>query len=133
MMRLAGMTEFAIAQFLEVTSAHINHILHRPDVASYMMKIDATFVNDLRPTAERVNAKLEASSIRAQEVIEEIMEQMHSRDDHKAKSIALMSARDILDRAGHRPAMKIESKIAHGVMIDPEQLEHALEVIKESR
>ena len=133
MMRLAGMTEFAIAQYLEITAARVNQILHRPDVQRHMMKLDATFVDDVRPAAERVNQALESASLKAQRVVEEVMEEMHKRDELKAKSLAMVAARDILDRAGHRPSLRVEGRVAHGITINPEQLEHALEVIKETK
>lgn len=131
MLRVAGMTNAAIARYMDFTSVRVSQILEMPRVQKYILQITATFATDLVPTAKEVNQEIARSSLRAAKVVEEIMEQMHERDDPRSKSVALSSAQDILDRAGHKPATKIEGKVAHGVAILPEQLELAAQVAKE--
>lgn len=131
MLRVAGMTNAAIARYMDLTTGRVTQILEKPNVQKYILQITATFATDLVPTAKEVNQEIARSSLRAAKVVEEIMEDMHERDDPMSKRVALSSAQDILDRAGHKPATKIEGKVAHGVAILPEQLELAAQVAKE--
>lgn len=127
------MTSAAIARYMDFTAARVTQILEMPRVQKYILQITATFATDLVPTAKEVNKEIARSSMRAAKVVEEIMEEMHERDDANSKRVALSSAQDILDRAGHKPATRIEGKVAHGVAIHPEQLELAAQVAKELR
>jgi len=131
MMHLGGMTNAAIGRFLDCTEATIASILALPTVARYTMQLQSTFVDDLRPIALRVNESIEQHSERAAKVIFEIMESMHEREEIRAQQVALASAQDILDRAGHKPKVQVESKNLHGFVVSDSTLEKMAQVIRE--
>jgi hypothetical protein len=133
MMHLAGMSQPAIARFLDCTSEYIGQVLLRPRVQRYTLMLQASYMNDLRPIAERVNKSIEDQSERAAQVVSEIMEEMHKKEDIRAKSLALCSAKDILDRAGHRPTVKVESKNLHGHVVSEGTMEKMAEVLREMK
>lgn len=129
MMRAAGMGYDAIAHCMEVTEVEILNVLRRPDVAKYLMCIEGTFVEDLRPVAKRVNETLARHAEEAAAMVYDIMRDMRTRDDVSAQRLALQSAQDILDRAGHRAIQRAETHDIHA--LEPAQLESLAQVFRE--
>lgn len=128
---LSGMRPDGIAAYLSCTGRAIQKVLEKPTVQEYLKVMDATFVGDLRPTAERVNKKIEEYSMRALDVVKEVMEDMHAREEIRAKQVALSSAQDILDRAGHRPTQRVEQKNLNAYAVSEATLDKISEVSKE--
>lgn len=131
MMHLAGMSDAAIGRFFDCTEAHIANILSLPTVQTYMMRLQASYIDDLRPIAQRVNESIERHSERAAQVVVEIMDSMHEREEIRAQQLALASAQDILDRAGHKPALRVQSQNLHAHALTEATIDKMTAVLKE--
>ena len=129
LMMASGMTQDAIARFLDTETADVHITANNPRVQKFLFALQSTFVDDLRPVAERINKTMLASAERAQQVVNEIMEEMHSSERIDAKRVALASAQDILDRAGFRPTQRVEQATVHAV--HPDSVRQISEVLRE--
>ena len=129
MMRVAGMAEDAIARFADITEASVASTLSSTRVQKYLLALQSTFIDDLRPLAVRMNEIITGNAERAARVVAEIMEEMHQRPEPRAKSVALASAVDILDRAGYRPTQRVEQANIHAV--HPDSIQQIADVLRE--
>lgn len=129
MMHLAGMSQESIARFLDVVQGTIQHTLENPRVARYLMQMQASYVDNIMPLVNDVETAFKDQALRASEVVFEIMESMHISENPQAKRVALSSAQDILDRAGYKPALRVEQATVHAV--HPDSLAKIAEVLKE--
>jgi hypothetical protein len=132
-LKMGGMTNEAIARFVDATPEAVGYIVNQPAVQRYMMQMEATFVDDLRPIAHRVNKSIEDHSERAAQIVFEIMEEMHKREEIRAQQLSLTSAQDILDRAGHKPTTKVESTNIHAHAVSDHVLDRMMEVLSETK
>jgi hypothetical protein len=141
MMAVAGCSHDAIGRFLNTSSATVNYHLQKPRVQAHMLALQATFVEDMRSSAQRMNERLEGMAHKALDVQEATMEDMDRRRSNgnikeetqiKAATLAITTAQDILDRAyGKAPKrIEVESHTTHA--IDPAGAELIASAIRES-
>jgi len=106
-----------------------------------MLALQATFVEDMRSSAQRMNARLEGMAHKALDVQEQTMEDMNGRRQNgnikeetqiKAASLAIVTAQDILDRAYGKAPKRIEVESHHTHAIDPAGAELIASAIRES-
>lgn len=129
MLHLAGMSQDSIARFLDVTQKTVATTLSNPRVSRYLMQMQATYVDNIMPIVNDVETAFKDHALRASEVVTEIMESMHLSDNPQCKRVALSSAQDILDRAGYKPAQRVEQATVHAV--HPDSLNKIAEVLRE--
>ena len=141
MMSVAGMSHDAIGRFLNMTTTAITYHLQKPRVQAHMLALQATFVEDMRSSAQRMNARLEGMAHKALDVQEQTMEDMNGRRQNgnikeetqiKAASLAIVTAQDILDRAYGKAPKRIEVESHHTHAIDPAGAELIASAIRES-
>jgi hypothetical protein len=132
MLRLGGASLPAIAYLMETSEAEVRAILDRPRVANYMLKIQATYVNDLAPAVKDLSEAIEHEAARAFEIEKEVMERLFANEDSvRAQLGAAATAQDILDRAGKRaPTRSIQAQV-HAVA--PATLEHLARIIGDAQ
>lgn len=131
-MSVAGLSLEEIGTFLQMPVSSVNHILGKERVQRYMLQLHATFAGDLRPYMDRMRARLEHTSFEMLENIETIhRESFQERGDIKRAKLAVVTAQDILDRAGASAPKRLEVENHHTFNIDPEQGERIIEVLKE--
>lgn len=141
MMAVAGCSHDAIGRFLNMSSAAINYHLQKPRVQAHMLALQATFVEDMRSSAQRMNQRLEGMAHKALDVQEQTMDDMNNRRSNgnikeetqiKAASLAIVTAQDILDRAYGKAPKRIEVESHHTHAIDPAGAELIADAIRES-
>jgi len=141
MMSVAGCSHDAIGRFLNVSSQAISYHLQKPRVQAHMLALQATFVEDMRSSAQRMNQRLEGMAHKALDVQERVMEDMDGRRTNgnvkeetqiKAASLAIVTAQDILDRAYGKAPKRIEVESHHTHAIDPAGAELIADAIRES-
>jgi len=141
MMSVAGCSHDAIARFMNVSSTSISYHLQKPRVQAHMLALQATFVEDMRSSAQRMNQRLEGMAHKALDVQEQTMEDMNGRRTNgnvkeetqiKAASLAIVTAQDILDRAYGKAPKRIEVESHHTHAIDPAGAELIADAIRES-
>jgi hypothetical protein len=141
MMRVAGMSYDAIARFLDQASKTIEYHCNKPRVQAHMLALQATFVEDLRGKADKMNERLMDLAINAIEVQASTMEDMNGRRESpglkqdtqiKAAALAVTTAQDILDRAYGKAPKRIEVESHHTHAIDPAGAELIADALRES-
>lgn len=141
MMRSAGMSCDAIARFLGMSSANILYHANKPRVQQYMLAMQSTFVEDMRPAALRMNEKLDELAMKAVKVAEDTMDDMDRRRSEpglkqetqlKAAALAVMTAQDILDRAYGKAPKRVEVEQHTTHTIDPEAAGAIADALRES-
>ena len=141
MMSVAGCSHDAIGRFLNISSQAVSYHLQKPRVQAHMLALQATFVEDMRSSAQRMNQRLEGMAHKALDVQERVMEDMDGRRTNgnikeetqiKAASLAIVTAQDILDRAYGKAPKRIEVESHHTHAIDPAGAELIADAIRES-
>lgn len=128
-MRLANASVDAIAAMMEITTHQVNVILEKPTVQKYIAKVTAAFVDEAKPTMMTVTQALADAALEAKDTVLGVMREMRSNPEPAAQRVALASAQDILDRAGHKPALRVEEAKVHA--IHPETLKELGSVLRE--
>lgn len=128
-MKLAGMDNSSIAQVLNLSEPAIVKILSDPQVKAYRLRLESVFSRDFSQKATDVAEEIKLGAIEAAHAVREIMREMRADPSPRAQRVALSSAQDILDRAGHVAKQKVE--VAAGVVIHPDTLRGLRDVIKE--
>jgi len=141
MMSVAGCSHDAIGRFLNISSQAVSYHLQKPRVQAHMLALQATFVEDMRSAAQRMNARLEGMAHKALDVQEATMVDMDSRRTNgnikeetqiKAASLAIVTAQDILDRAYGKAPKRIEVESHHTHAIDPAGASLIADALRES-
>lgn len=141
MMSVAGCSHDAIGRFLKMTSNAVAYHLQKPRVQAHMLALQATFVEDMRSSAQRMNERLDGMAHKALDVQEQTMEDMNGRRQNgtikeetqiKAAALAITTAQDILDRAYGKAPKRVEVEARHTHAIDPAGAELIAEAIRES-
>lgn len=116
MMHVAGASLGVIAQVLELNTETVDNVLKRPRVARFMLLLHATVTDGLKEGVEDLNAAFKHKAARAFELEAMEMEAMHELGEDpdakissriRAKMGVVFTAKDILDRAGHRAPTKV--------------------------
>ena len=107
-MTLAGLGPDVIARTLSITTDTVVKILRKPHVHKYQLQITSLHVKDIRPAMQEVSEAFASSALEAQQCVLEVMREMRANPDPRAQRVALSSAQDILDRAGHKPTLRVE-------------------------
>lgn len=128
-MTLAGLGPDAIARSLGITTDLVVKTLRKPQVQKYQLQITALHVKDIRPAMQDVSEAFASSAMEAQQCVLQVMREMRANPDPRAQRVALSSAQDILDRAGHKPTLRVEEAKVHA--IHPETLKELGSVLKE--
>jgi hypothetical protein len=141
MMAVAGASHDAIGRFLNISSSAVNYHIQKPRVQAHMLALQATFVEDMRSSAQRMNERLEGMAHKALDVQEATMDDMNGRRSNgnikeetqiKAATLAITTAQDILDRAYGKAPKRIEVESHHTHAIDPAGAELIADAIRES-
>lgn len=141
MMRVSGMSYDAIARFLDQASKTIEYHCNKPRVQAHMLALQATFVEDLRGKADKMNERLMDLAMTAIEVQASTMEDMNGRRESpglkqdtqiKAAALAITTAQDILDRAYGKAPKRIEVESHHTHAIDPAGAELIADALREA-
>jgi predicted amino acid-binding ACT domain protein len=130
LMRAAGMTEAAIAQFLDTDQVNIKKILQKPQVARYLLALTATMATDLAEASKNLSESIEREAVNAFHVEKTVMDRLFKMEENvRAQLGAASTAQDILDRAGKRAPTKVQTEVTH--TIDAEALAHVASVLEE--
>jgi hypothetical protein len=141
MMRVSGMSLDAIARFLNLDSRTIDYHCNKPRVQAHMLQLQATFVEDLRGKADKMNERLMDLAMDAIEVQASTMTDMNGRRESpglkqdtqiKAAALAVTTAQDILDRAYGKAPKRIEVESHNTHTIDPAGAEMIAAAIREA-
>lgn len=130
LMRAAGMSEAVIGRFMDCDYTTIAAILKRPRVARYLIALEATFVEEIAPSAQHLTAAIEHEAGRAFHIERAVMETLFTQKENvRAQLGAAATAQDILDRAGKRAPTRVQTEITH--TIDAEALANVALVLQE--
>lgn len=105
-----GLRNLEIAQELGITAQTVGNVLSAPVALAYSQSLEQDLADQHQATAEA----LQSHTLRAVETLAEIMEAETSTTTHKLKA-----AVSILDRAGHGPTQKIDTR-SISVRLTPE-------------
>lgn len=115
-MHVANASLMTIAQVLELNTEQVDIILKRPRVARFILLLHGVVSDGLEEGILDLNAAIKQKAARAFELEALEMESLHDIGDDsdvqtsvrvRAKLGTVFTARDILDRAGHRAPTKI--------------------------
>lgn len=138
MMHVANASLGVIAQVLEMNTETVDNILKRPRVARFMLLLHALVSDGLKEGVEDLNKAFKEKASRAFELEAQAMEDLNSLGEDselkastriRAKTAVVFTAKDILDRAGHRAPQKVYNYGAG--QIPPEAAEALAEAAKE--
>lgn len=134
MMYVAGASTEAISHCMEMTILAIRDILLRPHVAAFILKLQAQFVDDIRPAMTELSTRIEEHCERAFVVETTVMNRLFDvNEDHKeyvkAQLGAAATAQDILDRAGKRAATRTQNLNMH--VVAPATIEALGRILKD--
>lgn len=116
MMHVANASLTTIAQVLEMNTGMVQIILSRPRVAQFMLLLHGVVSEGLEEGVKDLNYAIKQKAARAFELETLEMESLHDMGEDpdikpairvRAKLGTVFTARDILDRAGHRAPTKI--------------------------
>jgi hypothetical protein len=130
----ADMSSEGIAKVLGTNSMAVQAVLKRPHVQRYILSIGATYADDIRDLAKRVNKSIIDQTERAVEIVSTLMDDMFERrDEVPCAKLAFATAQDILDRAGASAPKRVTVDEDHRHGIDVEQFHELISVLKEMK
>lgn len=115
MMHVANASIAVIAQMLECSPGTVQNILARPHVARFILLLHGTVSEGLEDGISDLNTAFKEKAKRAFTLEAQAMEDLHTLGNEaekdstrvRAKLGVVFTAKDILDRAGHRAPTKV--------------------------
>lgn len=99
---LNGLKQTETAEYLGIHPNTVSHLWNSPSFRSLFEELDAKRCGITLDTTSQVRRKFTEHSQKAEEILSAIME-----DETAPPSVRAACARDILDRAGHKPVENI--------------------------
>lgn len=100
---IAGMKQVGVARFLGISRVTVYNA-HKDDrFAECLDKLTIMKMEKVSDIVKQVRDGFQSNSLKAQEILADIM-----NDDNASETARISAAREILDRAGHKPPDKIE-------------------------